>query len=257
MDQRILDLLARAGECPVLESARAASPCRQVCTTGLTVQRTLAGRDVQWVTAAGWGNPSATLYVVGNNPHSPPPSKVGTHSSEEPDWAATGADRAEHARAFALAGFPDRVRSRQERLSPTTRCQMELARLWTGGVGDPLEGVFVSELLLCPQLHDPDPTREWGAYRLCSERHLFTLLGAAQPKVVVTIGSGTTGQFLNLSQRDATNLPDDRNPVRVFPARQNGIPVVGALAPQRAQTHAGIPRREWASAVHAACQVFK
>lgn len=257
MDQRIIDVLARAGECPVLESARAASPCRQVCTTGLTVQRTLVGREVQWVTAAGWGNPSATLYVVGNNPHYPPPSKVGAHSSEEPDWAATGADRAEHARAFALTKFADRVRSRKERLSPTTSCQLELARLWTRGVGDPLEGIFVSELLLCPQLRDPDATKVWGAYRQCSQRHLFALLNVARPKVVVTIGSGTTRQFLELSQSDVTNLPSDRTPVIAFRAGHGGIPVVGVLAPQRAQTHAGIPRSEWASAVHAACEAFK
>ena len=61
-------ILRSAGSCPVREAADESSPCGGICGRGLESHVNAKNSNVRWVTAGGWGNPDASLYIVGTTP---------------------------------------------------------------------------------------------------------------------------------------------------------------------------------------------
>lgn len=202
----ILALLQAAGECPIIESERSGSPCRQYCKLGLEIQE-VQGRRYQWVTTLGWGDPSSELYIVGTTPR--------FHSVEErwgPNYAEVGIDREAHAAWFALEGFETFQKQAASRLARTTHFQRRLIDAWFGAHSRSARA-FVTELMLCPQTVDPVGLKGLAAMRYCFGQNLLKLLQlSTEPKWLVTIGA-KHAEVLSETLKAPLPRPTRRTPV--------------------------------------------
>ncbi|MBA4181640.1 MAG: hypothetical protein C0506_13700 [Anaerolinea sp.] len=228
----------------MLENERAESPCRDLLSLGLNVHQLPSGTQ-RWVTAAGWGNPDADLYLLGTTPkwHSP--------QIEGPNYAPTNVDRGTYARDFALSLFPEFIGRPHAPLRRTTVWTLALVRAWHGRDIDLLRDVFVCEMVLCPQNADPSPAKFRKAYEQCLKKHLFPLAvggEARERRIVVILGAGGT-KTLYKAVGAGDPPPSATQPVVIRPADAL-LPfgVIASLAPQAAMRN-GLSCSEWTAAV--------
>lgn len=212
-------ILRSAGACPIVESSKPTSPCRPLLEPGLSQQMDEAHKPVRWVTAAGWGNADADLYIVGTTP------KFHTAAVPGPNYARVDVDRADHALWFSTAGFGQFQESQSANLRETTRWSIALVRAWNSGAVRVSDAAFFTELMLCPQELDPSLSRSGRAYRQCMGRHLLHLLElrpGVPPTMVLLgkkvaealyVGAGIEGPVPSRSQPVVVRRPDGAFPV--------------------------------------------
>jgi hypothetical protein len=232
--------LRSAGTCPLRESRQHDGPCRTICRQGLEVASDGLGRNLQWVTAAGWGNPDGGLYIIGTTPKYHPPTVAG------PNFAPLGTDRAAHALRFSLADFAYFLSSPDTSVRKTTKWSLALAERWFGGATDFLDRAFFAEMMLCPHTADPPAKESRAAYRQCIDRHLLPLLLRSTERTAVILGqAGSKILWSALGLHGP--LPTHPEPAVFRPADELlQIPVIAALAPA---SRSGLTQTQWLEAV--------
>lgn len=237
-------ILRPAGLCPVLESASPNTVCIGIVGLGLEEQHDPARTPVRWVTAAGWGNPNADLYVVGTTP------KFHSAAVAGPNYAPLKVDREAHAHWFATIGFARFLASSGAAIRETTRWANALVDAWTGEGKPVSEAAFFPELMLCPQDRDPSPSQHAEAYRQCMSRHLFKLLRDRPGGAPTLVLFGQKVAVAMYSGLDVDGpVPSRSQPVVVRPPDESlAAPVIASQAVMGAKM-ARLTQSAWVRAV--------
>lgn len=232
------DVLTHAGICPLVEVDNPLSPCIPLLRKGLEVHQTAEGPR-QWVTAVGWGNPDADIYILGSTPKWHEPTIEGLN------YASAGTDRKSYALRFAHE-FPAWIARTGNPKRTTTKWTEGIIRALRGDSASLQADAFVLELMLCPQPGDPPINRFIAAYRKCAEFHALALIGKRSiPPTVLILGGGVTRILYTITQSTGP-VPSYQRPI-VFRPKGDGLrfDLVASLAPRAAMVGAGLNQQAW------------